>query len=48
MSVEHVHMHGKGKRRKAVNINQQEKQLVSNYDILEKLGFSMKLIGENK
>ncbi len=48
VTVEHVQMRGKGKHRKAVNVNQQEKQLVSNYDLLEKLGFDKNLIGENK
>lgn len=49
VTVEHVtSKSGKGKNRKFVNVNQHEKQQVSNYDLLERLGFSKNLIGENK
>jgi hypothetical protein len=48
VTVEHVSVRGKGKNRKPINVGQHEKQLVSNYDLLEKLGFDKNLIGENK
>ena len=40
VSVEHVQVRGKGKHRKVVQqVSQYEKQTVSNYDLLQKLGF---------
>jgi len=50
VTVEHVQVRaGKnGKKWKAVSANMQQKQLVSNYDLLERLGFDKNLIGENK
>lgn len=48
VSVEHVRVRGRGRHGKPVNVNANQKQNVSNYDLLEKLGFSQKLVGENK